>query len=205
MKRLMVLAFLAGCGQHTRVIQGPAGNPGAVGPSGPAGSNGESVKGDKGDPGESITGPQGNPGQDAQDGLSSLISVVPAPSCPTGGSTILVGLDANRDSVLDITEVSQSADICNGEQGSQGEAGENGQDAPATAFTPVALVDPCGDADGILDEVLIQLNNGTLITSVSNNGNAQTTRLSVVDAGTYSTTDGSSCTFTVDGSGNVSW
>jgi hypothetical protein len=44
-----------------------------------------------------------------------------------------------------------------GATGPQGPTGANGLDAPPTPYTPTALLNPCGDAPGVADEVLLQL------------------------------------------------
>lgn len=95
----------------------------------------------------------------------------------------------------------------NGNDGANGQDGINGTDgadAPPTAYTPVALVNPCGDAAGIADEVFIQLANGQLIASYSANANGLNTRFAVLTPGTYVTTDGDNCQFTVNADGTLS-
>ena len=130
-------------------------------------------------------------GSDGEDGLNSLIGIAPATSCSAGGITVLVGLDLDRDNTLDSGEVQASSDIC------------NGTNAPPTPYTPTGLVDPCGDSPGIHDEVFIRLQNNTLLASFSDSASGLNTRFSVLTPGTYQTTDGSHCTFTVDSSFNL--
>lgn len=76
--------------------------------------------------------------------------------------------------------------------------GQDGLDIQNYDFIPVGLVDPCGDKPGIYDEVFIRMANNTLVASFSNNVNGDYTRLSVLVAGNYSTTDGDNCSFTVN-------
>jgi len=76
--------------------------------------------------------------------------------------------------------------------------GQDGTDAPPTAYTVVGLVDPCGDKPGIYDEVFFRLHNGLLVASFSDNQNGLNTRFSVLTPGSYRTTDGSNCYFSVD-------
>lgn len=57
----------------------------------------------------------------------------------------------------------------------------------------VSIIDPCGDAAGIWDEVFLQLSDGTLLASFSDNAAGQNTRFSVLTNGNYVTTDGSNC------------
>lgn len=85
----------------------------------------------------------------------------------------------------------------NGQNGAQGPAG---QDAPPTPYTPVGLVNPCGDAPGIADEVFIEMANGTLVASY---GTGNSVRFAVLTPGSYITTDGDNCTFTINANGEL--
>jgi hypothetical protein len=58
------------------------------------------------------------------------------------------------------------------------------------------LVDPCGDGPGF-DEVFLRTSTGNLIASFSQNSSGLNTRFAVIPPGTYNTTDGTGCTFTV--------
>lgn len=56
-------------------------------------------------------------------GLQSLISLVDEPAganCANGGKKVLVGLDSNGNNILDTSEVSSSAFVCNGTAGAGG-------------------------------------------------------------------------------------
>lgn len=90
-----------------------------------------------------------------------------------------------------------------GDTGTSGPAGSNGSSAPVNQYNVAAILDPCGDAPGITDEVLLRLTNGQLLVFFANNVNGDYGRLALIGPGTYSTTDGSGCTFTVDNAGNV--
>ena len=132
--------------------QGPAGldgQDGAVGPTGPPGPQGEQgIQGEQGPAGvdgqdgavgpTGPPGPQGPVGADGDDGLAgtagynSLIKTSNEGSgenCQNGGIKIEVGLDTNRNNVLNTEEIdsSQTVYICNG---------EDGQDGSSTASTP---------------------------------------------------------------------
>lgn len=87
-----------------------------------------------------------------------------------------------------------------GPPGNNGSNGTPGVSAPPTDFTPVGIEDPCGDAPDIYDEVFLRLANGTLLASFSDDANGDNTRFSILDPGTYTTTDGDNCTFTVTSS-----
>jgi len=71
----------------------------------------------------------------------------------------------------------------------------------ASQHSIVALIDPCGDGAGF-DEILLKLQNGTLIAYFESGSNRH---LSVLPAGSYRTTDAQNCNFTVSSSGVVSW
>lgn len=68
----------------------------------------------------------------------------------------------------------------------------------------VSLVDPCGDAAGKVDEVLLRLSDGSLLASFSDSAAGLNTRFAVIGNGSYSTTDGTGCSFTVN-NGVVAW
>lgn len=99
-----------------------------------------------------------------------------------------------------------------GTQGPKGDQGEPGQDgAPGAPGADgqdgqdaiLEVIDPCGDAAGVIDEILIRLTDGRVLCSFSANANGQNTRLSVLPAGSYVTTDGSNCHFTVTAQGAI--
>lgn len=90
--------------------------------------------------------------------------------------------------------------------GPQGPAGQNGQDGaqgPAGAAAVLEVIDPCGDAPDVVDEVILRLANGQLLASFSQNASGLNTRFAVITQGSYVTTDGSNCAFSVDANGNV--
>lgn len=68
-----------------------------------------------------------------------------------------------------------------------------------------SIADPCDDAAGIVDEILLLMADGQVIASFSDNANGKNTRFAVVPPGAYTTTDGSSCQFTVNNEGVVAW
>jgi hypothetical protein len=92
-----------------------------------------------------------------------------------------------------------------GEQGEAGAPGADGADATLPAYVPVGVVDPCGDAPGIVDEVLIVLANGQVLVSFSDHFNGNNTRLALLPAGSYVTTDGSACSFSLSASGTITY
>lgn len=66
------------------------------------------------------------------------------------------------------------------------------------------MVDPCGNHPSKVDEVLLRLSTGELLVSYSDTAAGLNTRFAVLGNGTYGTTDGTNCTFTVN-NGVVSW
>lgn len=188
---------------------GRPGNDGVSGPAGPQGEPGrEGTQGPKG-----IPGAAGPAGADGYSLVSVSETVLPGDYfCPTGGVRIRIAQDTNRNGSLDNTDTAQSiSSICNGlagndgsdgRDGADGEDGEDGQDA-TSPFLPISLVDPCGDKAGVYDEVFIRMQNGTLLASFSDNSNGQNTRFSVISVGSYKTTDGSNCFFSIDANGNL--
>lgn len=176
---LVIAVTVGGCGQcpwggHTQ--------PGSKGDAGAAGINGSS-------------GSNGAAGANGANGHSVVFGSAPAVGCAAGGTTFLFALDINDNGILEGSDSNpMSATICNGVAG---------QNAPPTPYTPVALVDPCGDAPGRWDEVFLRLSNGVLLASFSDNAAGYNTRFSVLTPGTYVTTDGDSCVFTVNALGQI--
>ncbi len=210
------LGALVGCGSEGL---GPAGAAGAAGADGTAGKNGTSTllsvtrstslpgcSGGSGitatsyidvdnsgtfTPGDTIvsqavvcdgatgaTGPQGPAGTSC-----SVETVDPDPAvAPNGGALITCG--------------STSTLLLNGAPGATGPQGEPGTPAPPTAFSVVDVIDPCGPSGGA-DEVFLRLANGTVVASFSDNAAGQNTRLSILNDGTFETSDGTNCVFTV--------
>lgn len=188
MKKLSLIALL--------MILSACGRNGVDGKDGTSGFNGQN----------GTNGIDGVNGLAGDNGYNSLVSLVAgANSCSNGGTTLLTGLDLNRNNSLDTLEVMASAQICNGQNGADGEDGVDGEDASLSGFTPIALVNPCGDAPGVYDEIFIKLANGTLIASFSENANGKNTRFVILTAGTYQTTDGDNCVFTLNNSGTITY
>jgi hypothetical protein len=180
---------------------GKDGKPGADGVAGAPGTQGPS--GADGTPGSQ--GPAGPAGPTGEDGYSFVFYMAGAGAeCGMrGGQIFLMSVDTNRDKEVSVgDDPIYSLVICNGETGPAGPAGE---DAPPTQYTPVEIIDPCGDAPGAIDEVLLRLASGAILASFSDDVGGTNTRFSLVPAGSYQTTDGSHCVFSIDASGVVSW
>lgn len=144
--------------------------------------HGEPVRGRDGTDGkDGSTGPQGPRGQTGQTGLPGSAGR-DGSSCST---TQAIG------GVLVSCTDGTSAVILNGKDGTNGTDGVN---APPTPYTVTELVDPCGKQT-TYDEVLMRLANNQLIAHYAS-GSLQ--YLTVIGPGSYITTDGSNCYFSVD-------
>ena len=84
-----------------------------------------------------------------------------------------------------------------GQDGTNGTNGTNGINADLT-YAVIDIIDPCGDHPTKQDEVILKLGNGKYLSSFSDNANGLNTRFSVLAPGTYQTTDGTSCVFTLN-------
>lgn len=137
----------------------------------------------------------GQSGKDGQDGYTSLVDYVrfTGSACPSNAGIIVsAGLDLDRDLILDSSEVTKQTVLCDGSKGQDGET------PAANPMDVVAIIDPCGDAAGVQDEVMLKLQNGKVISSFSQNAAGQNTRLSLLENGSFVTTDGSNCEFTLN-------
>lgn len=135
-----------------------------------------------------VPGPTGAPGRDGTNGKDGK-----------NGESCTVERVSNG--AIITCPGAESVVILNGTDGANGQDGEDGQDAPATAYTVVELIDPCGAQPGF-NEVLLRMANGQLIAHYAQ-GNKQF--LAVIGPGNYMTTDGHSCYFTIDSNNIVTW
>lgn len=148
------------------------------------GSNGQDgAHGPKGKSGEvGATGPKGDPGSNGVG--CTIASVSPGLVAPNGGAIVT----CSNGSVL----------LLNGAPGA------NGAPAPVSPYQIDLIYDPCEDASGITDEIVIKLHNGTVLSSVSDNVNGYNTRLSLLGPNTsWITTDGSRCYVNIDVNLNI--
>lgn len=70
-------------------------------------------------------------GVDGVDGLNILVKVEDEPNgenCSNGGKKVSFGYDNDESGVLDLSEVTTSTFICNGDDGNDGEDGQDGED-----------------------------------------------------------------------------
>jgi hypothetical protein len=92
-------------------------------------------------------------------------------------------------------------DGAQGEQGEAGEDGTDGADAPISPYSITEAIDPCG-SETAYDEVLLRLGNGSLLAHYSDGAKQH---LTVIGAGSYTTTDSTNCVFVVHTDGSVTW
>lgn len=133
------------------------------------------------------TGAAGLNGTNGIDGINgsscSVSSVIASPlEAPNGGARITC-TDGTDELILN---------------------GSPGSDAPPTPYSVVQVVKPCPTIGGSFPEVLLVMQDRSILASVSENGNAQRTRLALISQGSYITTDNRNCNFTV-GASTISW
>lgn len=109
--------------------------------------------------------------------------------------------DIDRNNFYSIEDVYQNGFLlCDGAIGNKGDKGDKGDDGESftSAYQIVDLIDPCGTEHlNGYDEIIIKLNNGRYISSFSDNANGKNTRLGFLPSGSYVTTDGTNCRFTL--------
>lgn len=125
-------------------------------------------------------------------GYNSLVKQIPSMMCPNGGVSIMSGIDISRDGLLQADEVLHISDVCNGENYEH-----------SGGISIVGTIDPCGDTEGAVDEILLKLSNGALLSSFSDDSSGKNTHFAYLTPGRYETTDGTHCHFTVTEQGFV--
>ena len=155
------------------------------------------------------------PAKDGVNGYNAMINIInSAPTCPSGGITLVSGTDSNYDgTITSLDENVQTATICNGVNGTNGSNGTNGTngingvDASMSPYTPVNMIAPCGNTIAYKEQLMC-LYNGQVLAAFSDNQAGYNTRLAFITAGSFMDTDGSNCLFNVSinsGSTTVSW
>lgn len=153
------------------------------------------------DGGTGATGATGAGGPAGANGHNAVFSIVSANTqiCPNGGSVIMMALDVNDQGIYTtLLPNQQSATICNG---------MNGMAAPASPYQIADVIRPCGITVAN-KEVLLRLENGQILASVSDTVSGNNTRLAFVNDGNYVNTDPSACSFSITTQGktrSVSW
>jgi hypothetical protein len=171
-------------GDEQPVVVGPPGERGPVGATGNSGSDGV----------DGVAGADGESCQVTQAINGALIE------CADNTVLVLNGVNG-----IDGADGVDGQDGADGVDGIDGVDGQDGADAPPTAYTVTEIIDPCGNHSTRIDEVLLRLANGSIIASFSDNVSGLNTRFAIIGAGTYGTTDGTGCIFTVSNTGVVTW
>lgn len=141
-------------------------------------------------------GPRGEAGSDGERGEKGEQGEAGQPG--VAGQAGADGMDGQDGESCQVSELVNGALISCGDNSV---VVLHGQDATPEGYTISELIDPCGDEPGF-DEVLFKTYNGTLIAHYSH---ANKQFLTVVSPGTYRTTDGHSCIFTVHPDLSVTW
>lgn len=173
----------------------------------------------KGDKGDTVVGPRGPTGQGC---VSQRIGDGVVIQCGEYTHVIYDGQDGiavdGKDGESIVGPAGKDGTSCEVEQASNGvivecgdtsalilngSDGADGNDAPPTALTFVDVIDPCGPerSDG-LDEVLFLTADGRYV-AYADHSNGKQGRLSILPAGSYITTDGTGCAFTITNEGDI--
>jgi collagen type VII alpha len=197
LKLVLLLSLVTGCGSDLDFTNKP---------------------GEDGKDGKSIVGPTGKVGLPGTDSEPCSVSDTGLVSCPDGSSyQIPAGVSGQpgKDGLDGAAgEPGQAGTSCTVQAVDNGAViscsdgtsvvvlnGSDGTDGTVGAYSIVGMIDPCGDQPGF-DELLLRLADGSLIAHYSH-GNKQF--LTVIGPGSYQTTDGHSCNFTVTQTLDVTW
>jgi hypothetical protein len=171
-------------------VKGPKGDRGTLGPRGYPGENGTN----------------GVNGQDGADGKSCSVSSTTTGaiiSCEDGTSAVINnGVDGtNGVDGQDGAAGQDGQDGVNGTNGANGQDGANGVDGADGQDSIIEVINPCG-VEGGFEEVLFRLSNGKVYAVYFSGSLSFLTELT---PGNYQTTDGHSCSFTVNTDLTVTW
>lgn len=182
LKLLLLVLVMSSCGYQVPKDQ-------CIG-SGTECNKQEVIRGEKGETGEQ--GPAGAPGQRGSDGNTGAPGV--DGEAGTDGAD---GSSCSATRVINGVEISCTdgthAVVIDGAPGTDGE------DAPPTAYSVVEMLNPCG-TQSQFDEILLKTASGKWIAHFSSGGNQF---LTVITPGTYRTTDGTNCYFTLNNDGTI--
>jgi photosystem II stability/assembly factor-like uncharacterized protein len=106
------------------------------------------------------TGTAGAAGVNGETTLIRTSTVAAGANCPNGGKQINIGLDTNRNGVLDPSEVTSSSYVCNG-AGANGTNGINGENSLVTVV-PEAAGANCSAGGSLVSSGLDTNGNGIL-------------------------------------------
>lgn len=133
----------------------------------------------------------------------------------TNGDTGPQGIGGTDGSSCTVTQLSNGsridcsddthAVVVNGSDGLAGPTGETGEpgiagaDAPLSAYSVASVIDPCSTAPGF-NEVLLRLQNNQILAHYADGAKQF---FSLIGPGSYITTDGDACKFSIDNNGNI--
>jgi OmcA/MtrC family decaheme c-type cytochrome len=169
-----LLAFAACAGDDG--VAGEPGQPGTSGEAGPSGKDG--VPGEAGLPGkDGVPGAEGGTGEPGAPALMTTTDEPAGANCPNGGTKVDVGLDANRDGVLDEDEITSTSYICNG-TGSSSLVATSVEPAGTNCEYGGVKIETGLDADGngVLDPSEINAAATTFACNTAPSGNLVPTR-----------------------------
>lgn len=139
-------------------------------------------------------GSDGSDGEDGQDG-SSCSAIQMSNGVLVSCSNGTQGFVANGQDGQDGEDGEDGEDGQDGTNGTNGTNGQNGSDGV------IEVINPCG-VQGQFEELLFRLSDGKVYALYFGSGNAFLTWLS---PGSYVTTDGKNCHFSVNSSNQVTW
>lgn len=154
-----------------------------------------------------LVGQPGNNGPQGEPGYNSLINIAQSSAIDSlvclsqSGVLLQSGLDTNRNTVLDIDEVQSIGVVCDGAvgpAGPQGPQGDPGNPASVPQYSVKEVIDPCGDDAGAVDEVLLRLQNGSILVMYTQSFGGAFPRLAILAPGSYVTTDTTNCSFSIN-------
>lgn len=176
MKYIIFILLLTGCGYQPPLDQCIA--EGTKCHDDKEDSANRGLPGEGGLPGP--VGPSGESGRDGKDGTPGQDGASCEVTQTPTGATVRCG--------------TTEAVITNGTDGEDGESG-------ITPYTVKEIIDPCGK-QAAYDEVLVRMQNNNLLVHFAS-GSKQF--LTTIGPGTYITTDGTSCLFTVHPDMSITW
>ncbi len=135
-----------------------------------------------------------------------IVAVLVFVGCnPPTGPKGAAGVDGKPGTSCSVVQLENGALIQCGDQTTavilNGSIGPKGEDMTPGPYEVFATINPCGK-QGSHDEVLLRIGSGELLAHYSE---GKKEFLTVVGPGTYQTTDGTKCNFTVDQNLDVTW
>ena len=158
----------------------------------------------------------GTNGTNGQDGLNGVNGVDGEQG--EAGKDGIAGLNGQDGSSCSITDTNGGALVSCGDEtvlikdgmkGATGTQGEPGTSVPDGASLLIAVINPCGDAPGIYDEIVFVDTDGHAYAYYEDNADYtsykdQNRRIIEIPVNTYlRTTDGDNCKFKLDGGANL--